>query len=127
MDSDNQCPVSDGFDATPSGRRPHQDWWPNQLKLSRSSADRRSAIPMDESFNYAEEFKSLDLDAVEEGRPGVDDVVPGVVAGGLRSLRSVLHPHGLAQRGHVPDSRRSRRWRVRARSVSRRSTVGPTT
>src|SRR3984957_4198889 len=66
MDSDNQCPVSDGFDATPSGRHPHQDWWPNQLKLS--PLERRPAIgnPMDESFNYAEEFKSLDLDAVKK-------------------------------------------------------------
>ena len=66
MDSDNQCPVSDGFDATPSGRHPHQDWWPNQLKLS--PLERRPAVgnPMDESFNYAEEFKSLDLDAVKK-------------------------------------------------------------
>jgi catalase-peroxidase len=66
MDSDNQCPVSDGFDATPSGRHPHQDWWPNQLKLS--PLERRPAVgnPMDESFNYAEEFKSLDLDALKK-------------------------------------------------------------
>src|SRR5580692_10463229 len=66
MDSENQCPVSDGFDATPSGRHPHQDWWPNQLKLS--PLERRPAVgnPMDESFNYAEEFKSLDLDALKK-------------------------------------------------------------
>jgi catalase-peroxidase len=66
MDSENQCPVSDGFDATPSGRHPHQDWWPNQLKLS--PLERRPAVgnPMDETFNYAEEFKSLDLDALKK-------------------------------------------------------------
>ena len=66
MDSENQCPVSDGFDATPAGRHPHQDWWPNQLKLS--PLERRPAVgnPMDESFNYAEEFQSLDLDAVKK-------------------------------------------------------------
>jgi catalase-peroxidase len=66
MDSENQCPVSDGFDATPSGRHPHQDWWPNQLKLS--PLERRPAVgnPMDESFNYAEEFASLDLDALKK-------------------------------------------------------------
>jgi catalase-peroxidase len=66
MVSENECPVSDGFDATPAGRHPHQDWWPNQLKLS--PLERRPAVgnPMDESFNYAEAFKSLDLDAVKK-------------------------------------------------------------
>ena len=66
MDSENQCPVSDGFDATPSGRRSHQDWWPNQLKLQ--SLEGRSALgnPMDPSFNYAEEFQSLDLEALKK-------------------------------------------------------------
>jgi catalase-peroxidase len=66
MDSENQCPVSDGFDATPAGRHPHQDWWPNQLKLG--PLERRPAVgnPMDESFDYAEEFKSLDLDALKK-------------------------------------------------------------
>jgi catalase-peroxidase len=66
MDSENQCPVSDGFDAIPSGRRTHQDWWPNQLQLR--SLEGRSVLgnPMDHSFNYAEEFKSLDLDALKK-------------------------------------------------------------
>ena len=66
MDNDNQCPVSDGFDATPSGRRPHQDWWPNQLKLD--PLERRSPLgnPLGASFNYAEEFKSLDLEALKK-------------------------------------------------------------
>ena len=66
MDSENQCPVSDGFDAIPSGRRTHQDWWPHQLQLR--PLEGRSALgnPMDHSFNYAEEFKSLDLDALKK-------------------------------------------------------------
>ena len=66
MDSDNQCPVSDGFDATPSGRHTHQDWWPNQLKLSPLERNRPSAIRWTPSFNYAEEFMSLDLDALKK-------------------------------------------------------------
>jgi len=66
MDSDNQCPVSDGFDATPSGRRTHQDWWPNQLKLRPLEGSPALGNPMDPSFNYAEEFKSLDLDALKK-------------------------------------------------------------
>ena len=66
MDSENEFPVTDGFDATPSGRHPHQDWWPNQLKLS--PLERKTAVgnPLGATFNYAEEFKSLDLDALKK-------------------------------------------------------------
>jgi catalase-peroxidase len=66
MDSDNQCPVSDGFDATPSGRRTDQDWWPNRLRLTPLEGNSPSGNPMDSSFNYAEEFSSLDLEAVRK-------------------------------------------------------------
>jgi len=66
MDSENKFPVSDGFDATPSGRRPHQDWWPNQLKLD--PLQRRPLVgnPLGATFDYAKEFESLDLDAVKK-------------------------------------------------------------
>jgi catalase-peroxidase len=40
------------------------DWWPNQLNLKVLHQHSRLSNPMDEEFNYAEEFKSLDLDAV---------------------------------------------------------------
>ena len=66
MDSENQYPVSDGFDAIPSGRRTHQDWWPNQLNLRPLEGSSALGHPMDRSFNYAEEFKSLDLDALKK-------------------------------------------------------------
>ena len=66
MDSENQGPVSDGFDAIPSGRRSHQDWWPNQLNLRPLESSSALGNPMDPSFNYAEEFKSLDLDALKK-------------------------------------------------------------
>jgi len=66
MDSENEYPVSDGFDATPSGRRPHQDWWPNQLKLKVLDGNSALGNPMDKGFNYAEAFKSLDLDALKK-------------------------------------------------------------
>ena len=66
MDSDNQCPVSDGFDATPSGRRTHQDWWPNQLQLDALERNPPRGNPMDETFDYAEEFKSLDHEALKK-------------------------------------------------------------
>ena len=40
------------------------DWWPNQLNLKILHQHSPLSDPMDKEFNYAEEFKSLDLDAV---------------------------------------------------------------
>ncbi|HET7738233.1 MAG TPA: peroxidase family protein, partial [Tepidiformaceae bacterium] len=44
----------------------NQQWWPNQLNLKVLKQDSSSADPMGEDFNYAEEFKSLDLDALRK-------------------------------------------------------------
>ena len=53
-----KCPVMHGHGRT------NKDWWPHQLDLKRLDQHSPRANPMDESFNYAEEFKSLDLQAV---------------------------------------------------------------
>ena len=45
----------------------------------------------------------------QEGSLHADDDVAGVVAGRLRALRAALHPHGVAQRRHLPHRRRPRR------------------
>ena len=66
MSNENECPVSDRFDATPSGRRPHQDWWPDQLKLKVLEGNSPAGNPMDSTFNYAEEFATLDLEALKK-------------------------------------------------------------
>jgi catalase-peroxidase len=47
-----------------SGTR-NRDWWPNQLKLSILRQHSSKTNPMDEGFDYAEAFKSLDLEAVK--------------------------------------------------------------
>jgi catalase-peroxidase len=44
----------------------NRDWWPNQLNLSILHQHSNKSNPMDEDFNYAEEFKKLDLKAVKE-------------------------------------------------------------
>ena len=44
----------------------NKDWWPNQLNLKALQRHSRSADPMGEDFDYAEEFKSLDLDALKQ-------------------------------------------------------------
>ena len=54
-----KCPVSAG------GRRhTNEDWWPNQLDLKVLHQHSSLSDPMDKDFNYREEFKSLDLNAV---------------------------------------------------------------
>jgi catalase-peroxidase len=50
----------------------NQDWWPNQLSLEILDQNARSSDPMGEEFDYAEEFESLDLDAV---KADIEDVL----------------------------------------------------
>jgi catalase-peroxidase len=52
-----------GFGGSGTGNR---DWWPNQLKLNILRQHSSLSNPMDEDFNYAEEFKSLDLKVVKK-------------------------------------------------------------
>ena len=52
---------------TPGGRgTSSRDWWPNQLRLNILHQHSTKSNPMGEDFNYAEEFKSLDLKAVKD-------------------------------------------------------------
>jgi catalase-peroxidase len=44
----------------------NRDWWPNQLKVNILRQNSLLSNPMDKAFNYAEEFKSLDLDALKK-------------------------------------------------------------
>ena len=44
----------------------NQDWWPNQLNLSILHQHDKKTDPMDEGFDYAEEFKKLDFDALKK-------------------------------------------------------------
>ncbi|HLN76403.1 MAG TPA: catalase/peroxidase HPI [Nocardioidaceae bacterium] len=52
---------------TPKSGRPstNQDWWPNQLNLQVLHQHSPRSNPMDEDFDYPEEFKSLDVDALK--------------------------------------------------------------
>jgi catalase-peroxidase len=52
--------------ATLAGSRTNADWWPNQLNLKVLHPRSPQANPLGEEFNYAEEFKTLDLHAVIE-------------------------------------------------------------
>ncbi len=65
MDTDSQCPVTGGSrERRAAASFANRDWWPNQLNLKILNKNSPLTDPMGEEFNYAEEFKSLDLDAV---------------------------------------------------------------
>lgn len=66
-----QCPVMGGalppeFRTTASGVQGNGDWWPNQLNLKILQQNSSKSNPMNDGFDYAEEFKKLDLEAVKE-------------------------------------------------------------
>ena len=55
---------------SPTPRRGHprtnNDWWPNQLDLSVLHAHSRLSNPMEEDFDYAQHFESLDVNALRK-------------------------------------------------------------
>ncbi|MEJ2520676.1 MAG: catalase/peroxidase HPI [Desulfuromonadales bacterium] len=62
-----QCPVTGKKSKQiAGGGTRNRDWWPNQLNLHILHQHSSKSNPMGENFNYAEEFKSLDLDAVKQ-------------------------------------------------------------
>jgi len=65
MDGESRCPViSGGHIRAATGSSANQRWWPNQLNLKVLNQNSPLIDPMGEDFDYAEEFKTLDLDAV---------------------------------------------------------------
>ena len=67
MNGEGQCPFHGGAlkQSAGSGTR-NRDWWPNQLKLNILRQHSSLSNPMDKKFNYAEEFKKLDLNAAKK-------------------------------------------------------------
>ncbi len=63
--SESENPVIDSPTPKPSRPRTNQDWWPNQLNLQVLHQHSPRANPMGEDFSYAEEFKTLDVDALK--------------------------------------------------------------
>ncbi len=65
MSTETKCPVTGAAHRhTAAGAPTNADWWPNQLNLKMLHQHSPLSNPMGEEFNYREEFKSLDLDAV---------------------------------------------------------------
>ena len=67
QNTEGKCPVMHGsLSSNSSTGTSNQDWWPNQLNLSILHQHDKKTNPMDEGFNYAEEFKSLDFDSLKK-------------------------------------------------------------
>ena len=66
MASESKCPALGGSDRhTAVGTTSNQHWWPNQLNLKVLQQNSPLSDPMGKNFNYAEEFKTLDLNALK--------------------------------------------------------------
>jgi len=67
MNEESKCPVNVKSGRTTAGSgRSNRDWWPDQLNLNILRQHSSKSNPMGEKFNYAEEFKTLDLNAVKK-------------------------------------------------------------
>jgi catalase-peroxidase len=65
MSSEAKCPFAGGMlKHTTAGAKGNGDWWPSQLNLAILHQQSSLSNPMGEAFDYAKEFKTLDLDAV---------------------------------------------------------------
>ena len=62
-----KCPFLGGtLKESAGGGTANHDWWPNQLKLNIPRQHASFSDPMGEGFDYASEFKSLDLSAIKK-------------------------------------------------------------
>ena len=62
MSAEAKCP----FQHAAGGGTSNHDWWPNQLKVELLHQHSSKSNPMDQGFDYAKEFKSVDLAAVKK-------------------------------------------------------------
>jgi catalase-peroxidase len=65
MTEENKCPVNGGSYTHVGGSQTNAVWWPNQLNVKMLNGHSPAADPMDEDFDYAEAFKTVDLAALK--------------------------------------------------------------
>ncbi|HET6527164.1 MAG TPA: catalase/peroxidase HPI [Balneolaceae bacterium] len=66
LTDESKCPFHNGASKKSTGSPKNSDWWPNKLNLNILRQHSSLSNPMDDDFDYAEEFNKLDLDAVKE-------------------------------------------------------------
>ncbi len=85
MSSASKCPFAGSFVKNIASGTYNKDWWPNQLDLTVLARNTAKSDPMGAGFDYAKEFKSLDLHAV---------------CADLRALMTLSQPWWPADYGH---------------------------
>ena len=64
--NESKCPVTGAAHGVPHDRTTNRDWWPNRLNLGVLHQHSPLSNPMGEAFDYAEAFKTVDLDALKQ-------------------------------------------------------------
>ena len=108
-----KCP----FNHAPSTGTSNRDWWPKQLKVDLLNQHSAKSDPMGGDFDYAEEFKSLDFAALKKDLAALMTDSQDWWPADFGHYGPLLHPHGLAQRRHLPHRRRPRRRGPRAAAL----------
>ena len=98
MSTEAKCP----FHHAAGGGTSNRDWWPNQLKLELLHQHSSKSNPMGEDFNYAKEFKSLDLAAVKKDLAALMTDSQDWWPADFGHYGPSVHSHGVAQRRHLP-------------------------
>ena len=112
MSENGKCPVTGAAHRHAIGRgTSNRDWWPNQLKLEILHQHSAKSNPMGAGLQLRGGVQEARPGGAEEGPACADDRLAGLVARRLGALRRPVHPHGLAQRRHLPHRRRTRRRR----------------
>jgi len=100
--------------------RTNRDWWPSQLNLQVLHQHSTLSNPMGEAFDYAKEFKTLDLDAVIKDLHGLMTDSQEWWPADFGPLRRSDDPHGVAQCRYIPHHGRARLAPARGSSALRR-------
>ena len=66
MKGKGRCPVTGAVSSTAGAGTSNKDWWPDQLNLKILHQNSSLINPMDQDFNYAEEFKKLDYQSLKK-------------------------------------------------------------
>ena len=111
-ESAGKCPFT-------GGTRGHtnRDWWPDALEHRDAPSELRPVRSDGRGVRLRQGVQEPRPQRRDQGPARADDGLAGLVAGRLRPLRRSDHPHGVAQRGHLPHHRRPRRRRRRAAAL----------